>query len=347
VTSLLDANPTTPEGEAKELAIHDDQNPRPGVWAGESGADLRLLTQEETDLLIRSELIIMAGVHDQETIAMACGYSTVGDVKAVAVGSRIAYRQRGGIDSDPLVRLLAHRAWGDRDRQWFELRGVRTGDKVAHVRPTYNTGEFHIARSWHPVEEVGHALADARPGEIVQARIDTSRLGHRMTVDGREVIMQGVVNVQCRVSDRLRDLTAWNASFDRSAAMDMAYMMGTVRPPAPRPVVYSPESYRILIGGGVSVAIARGDCATPDRRAVIIDDPHDDLVGAMVHAHAHRWAERERVDVRSIRAIPMAPRPATFLPGERRPGTKPAPPTPPWARKRRVSRHDNGNGRKR
>ena len=31
-----------------------------------------------------------------------------------------ATRQRGGIDSDPMVRVLAYRAWKDRDRGWFE-----------------------------------------------------------------------------------------------------------------------------------------------------------------------------------------------------------------------------------
>jgi hypothetical protein len=30
----------------------------------------------------------------------------------------MACEQRGGIHSDPLVRLLAFRAWGDRDRSW-------------------------------------------------------------------------------------------------------------------------------------------------------------------------------------------------------------------------------------
>ena len=44
---------------------------------------------------------------------------------AALIGEVCATRQRGGIDSDPMVRLLAYRAWGDRDRTWFERRSER------------------------------------------------------------------------------------------------------------------------------------------------------------------------------------------------------------------------------
>lgn len=42
----------------------------------------------------------------------------------------IARAQRGGIHSDPLIRLLACRAWGDRDRRWRrrDTARVRLGE---------------------------------------------------------------------------------------------------------------------------------------------------------------------------------------------------------------------------
>ena len=109
---LLD-RPLTPE----ERAAHDE-DPRSGVWARESGADLRLLTQEETDELIRSELALEASApNERSEVQRMIGGSGAWLVNPPAT------KQRGGIDSDPLVRLLAYRAWGDRDRQWFETAG--------------------------------------------------------------------------------------------------------------------------------------------------------------------------------------------------------------------------------
>ena len=110
-TSLLPDRPLTPE----ERAAHDDE-PRPGVWAGESGADLRALTQEETDALIRAEL--WHNVPPAEQLELK---GVIGELQRVLVAAGKAKEiqisaQRGGIDSDPLVRLLAYRAWGDRDR---------------------------------------------------------------------------------------------------------------------------------------------------------------------------------------------------------------------------------------
>jgi hypothetical protein len=118
--SLLD-RPETPEDREAER-----DEPRPGVWAGEPRADLRALTQDETDLLIRRELVASASSADVMNVIAAVG----GVVEMPPWHSPVPRCQRGGIDSDPLVRVLARRAWGDRDREWFELRGVWKGDHV-------------------------------------------------------------------------------------------------------------------------------------------------------------------------------------------------------------------------
>ncbi len=103
----------TPE----ERAAHDE-DPRPGAWAGERGADLRRLSQDETDILIRRELIDAAALAELDDVERACGSPPrTRTVTLQANGEdRRVTRQRGGLDSDPLVRLLAYRAWGDRDR---------------------------------------------------------------------------------------------------------------------------------------------------------------------------------------------------------------------------------------
>lgn len=119
--SLLAARDLTPD----ERAAHDE-DPRPGIWTAELGADLRALTQEQTDALIRSELVhVAAPAEREEVLAAIGGWGGFGSV-CVAIAPdlvRDITRQRGGIDSDPLVRLLAYRAWGNRDRRWLELLG--------------------------------------------------------------------------------------------------------------------------------------------------------------------------------------------------------------------------------
>jgi len=103
--------------EAERAARNEE--PRPGVWAGEDGADLRALTQEQTDWLIRHELHQATQPTDSTR------------TWPLQLEHRNAHRQRGGIDSHPLVRLLAWRVFGERDRRWFELRGVRKGDRLS------------------------------------------------------------------------------------------------------------------------------------------------------------------------------------------------------------------------
>lgn len=183
-TSILDRDPTPEDREAE----HDE--PRPGVWAGEPDADLRKLTQDETDALIRAELYWRHTPHD-ERARMASATASRPDGPAGlrldardARGQRLWLEcQRGGIDSDPLVRVLARRAWGDRDREWFDLRGVRKGDET--ICDLTDDGDFLASRAW--------------PGEIGTGIADTA--GN----PGQYVTLSNVMGRPVRVSDRLRE----------------------------------------------------------------------------------------------------------------------------------------------
>ncbi|MEO7733723.1 MAG: hypothetical protein ABIY55_22355 [Kofleriaceae bacterium] len=194
--SLVDCDPTPEDLEAERDA------PRPGVWAGVTIADLRALTQDETDCLIRAELYFTRSVGtswEREVRAAVGGEPRWMDFTDRQGRVTRTYRQRGGIDSDPLVRVLARRAWGDRDRQWFELRGVRKGDWLTYV-PAARLGEFSdVARAW-PSDRAVHAIAsrDARPGELLQFVVFDA---------GGESL---------RVSDRLREPpVSENSAMDR------------------------------------------------------------------------------------------------------------------------------------
>jgi hypothetical protein len=141
---LLPTRMMTPE----ERAAHDEA-PRPGAWIGDDEADGRELSQHETDALIRASLLrsaplavalqLRALVGEGYLVQMAVdgGHHDVvssDTTQGGIVGRRmaapkqvvLATHQRGGIDSDPMVRLLAYRAWGDRDRRWFEREGRPT-----------------------------------------------------------------------------------------------------------------------------------------------------------------------------------------------------------------------------
>lgn len=136
--------------DAERAAIADD--PRTGVWiedlidvdCGPGGVraidvgDGRALTQHETDQLIALEIdtgcwSVVARVDHASTdaqvstevgqpellVAQALELAAITSVVGpVSLGAVEAHRQRGGIHSDPLVRLLAFRVWGDRDRAW-------------------------------------------------------------------------------------------------------------------------------------------------------------------------------------------------------------------------------------
>jgi hypothetical protein len=125
--SLLTDHALTDE----ERAAHDEE-PRTGIvpqaqgafseWAGGK------LTQDATDTLIRTELLSLVRAGERAEVLRAIG----GDPSLVFIRSvfhhdkhLVVSYQRGGIDSDPLVRLLAYRAWGDRDQRWFDGREPR------------------------------------------------------------------------------------------------------------------------------------------------------------------------------------------------------------------------------
>lgn len=118
MTSLLDERELS--GDERQ-AVADE--PRPGVWIehGPDG-DGRSLSQEDTDALIGRELYRCC-----QTNLLGMLTSIAGPLREIRfdlpgpMGSTRAIQQRGGISSDPLVRLLAYRAWGERDRQWETL----------------------------------------------------------------------------------------------------------------------------------------------------------------------------------------------------------------------------------
>ena len=177
---------------------------RLGTWWGDDGADGRRLTQRETDVLGRYQLVDhLVGFHprmkgtprdiDMDSLAKIVGREQ--DLQrlrlpetAASVGG-VASQQRGGLDSDPLVRLLAWRVWGERDVSWFKDRGLRVGDRVTVL--ANNT----VACAWdHEAAFAGRALKDAWPGQ-------------RPTIDGAELNGQGWRNGTPRDPQRLEYLS--------------------------------------------------------------------------------------------------------------------------------------------
>jgi hypothetical protein len=203
--SLLD-----PTGDvAHERQVIADE-PRPGSWFGDDDADGRLLTQEETDQLIRCELHVAAlGSAPPETIPELT--SIVGEPRHVelAFEGRGVYRaskQRGGTDSDPLVRLLAFRAWGDRDRRWFLDRGVKKGDPIAVIGASERGDRLltEVALSRPHEFVIGVAQGDAHPGAGVQVEVDPDAVRGMsiVTVTGEPPRGNGLWTL--RVGGRLR-----------------------------------------------------------------------------------------------------------------------------------------------
>lgn len=169
--------------EAERTAIADAE--RPGSWFGEDGADGRMLTQEATDMLIRDELwrevAPTTSPAEREELLGILGAPQVVLLPSPLRSTRsdpdltdrfhVANVQRGGIDSDPLVRLLAFRAWGHRDRRWFEDRGVRQGERVSDPDFWQEPDASPVIGLARPGELVlGNALHDARPGEQLWIR---------------------------------------------------------------------------------------------------------------------------------------------------------------------------------
>lgn len=116
--------------EVMQLAeTHDERaavraEPWPGKWYGDGyglHADGRDLTQHETDVLIANELWshCVSWLTSTEAIIAVLGEPKLIEFVVSPPGGFIrverATQQRGGIASDPLVRLIAWRAWGGRD----------------------------------------------------------------------------------------------------------------------------------------------------------------------------------------------------------------------------------------
>lgn len=166
--------------------------PRPGVlyrseWASDVVAATPL-TQLQTDGAIRSEVWAMVSSRlTRDTIRNAAAALSVGTREyesmqelARPFGATVIH-QRGGIDSDPLVRLLAYRAWGDRDQRWHDMRRPRgdfeidrIGDIVGNasgMTPRYSSTPYRegdvlrAAGEEYKVVSVGHT-AMSREGMV-------------------------------------------------------------------------------------------------------------------------------------------------------------------------------------
>lgn len=168
---------TADERAAEELA------PRAGTWFGDLLADGRALSQDDTDALIRRELFGVVSGDERSELFRLCGRPR--DVRAAVDDfPRLElWHQRGGIDSDPLVRVLAYRVWGDRDQRWFVDRGVREGDPVTAVPRLGGQSGSDVALARDREHVVGHAYHDAAPGQRVQ--IDDSPYAATYHVSGR------------------------------------------------------------------------------------------------------------------------------------------------------------------
>lgn len=188
---------------------------RPGSWFGDAGADGRMLDQDQTDLLIRSELWrratrdLAGAVENHAELEGILGPMMQLEFDAER-DKIVGHQQRGGISSDPLVRLLAFRAWGDRDRRWFEDRGVRKGEAVAFV---HRANPISVcALLWPGESAIGTAVDDALPGQVV-ALNPGGAYTHRLRYE---------------VSDRPRTPPAdWRAERDRGHAHSDEVLIGS------------------------------------------------------------------------------------------------------------------------
>jgi hypothetical protein len=212
--SLLD-----PTGNvAAERAVIADA-PRPGSWFGDDGADGRMLTQEQTDLLIRTELRAMLPA-DAPAATVRELSDILGKLHSVELPyagrrGREVTKQRGGLDSDPLVRLLAYRAWAERDRRWFELRGVQRGERVVQLAGGGQGGapaRSEVALAWRNEPVIGIVRRDAPPGALVEVeevaaepRGGSKPSRRTMQVSGRLRVELRVEPVTARLAERSDD----------------------------------------------------------------------------------------------------------------------------------------------
>jgi hypothetical protein len=172
VDRIFEARPLTADEQA---AIADE--PRNGIWWQPSWmlggpADKRPLTQEQTDRLIAHELLTLTcGVPPAPNSTLAkltepyapapidlvveLNQVELNQVRAFAFGppsqnppkitlARTAHCQRNGIHSDPLIRVLAYRVWGERDRKWQSM--IDTIVKVAEMHGAQPVHLCHAAQ---------------------------------------------------------------------------------------------------------------------------------------------------------------------------------------------------------
>lgn len=172
MTALLDERELSADERA---AIADEA--RPGVWLYASGnthrGDGRALDQENTDAAIEIEMRFVFMRQHAERIAISgvlprFRRPVIMVEQADGSGERAVMNlemltQRGGIHSDPLVRLLAYRAWGERDRRWF------ASDECANLKRRLTLEYFGLMSlgtlDWTQAQ---HAAASKRLDELRQ-----------------------------------------------------------------------------------------------------------------------------------------------------------------------------------
>lgn len=151
---LLDERDLTAEERA---SVADE--PRPGIVLrrssrrGPDGYTLLppveiVLTQQDTNALIETELANHAGNSVAVRDDMLRLFAKPPTQVVVGEPPAAASEQRGGIHEDPVVRLLAFRAFGDRDRDWFDV----------HVEA--NEGPIVVGRDTPGPSHDGHRIVE-------------------------------------------------------------------------------------------------------------------------------------------------------------------------------------------
>lgn len=358
--SLLDP---TGNDAAERAAIAEAE--RSGSWYGDTGADGRMLSQDDTDILVRCELwnrmdlrVLDEKVHAEMT--GICGPQHVLNLDTDANGWKIfhpATQQRGGIASDPLVRLLAFRAWGDRDLRWCENHGVRVGDQL--------TVDEHgcAARRWEGESAsaiFGACEADAMPGQTITVELNGGTIRVATPQMTREFVSRGRITV--RVSGRPRERPEATRALRGQSMRAVCAYYGFDRATVERmEMVRATRVYAERRGHGVAVVISdrsqamrstgsRADWVAEHFRYLADQLSHagyprrdgdreidqvgdvtprisDDLMGAISHgmSAAFRGHRADRLIVDDPMAMRQLPPPAPTTP-----------PVPRWARPKRT-----------
>lgn len=126
-----------------------------GVFARFTITENRPLDQHETNCMIADEVHVAIYQRDGARAATA-SLGIIGPwINKVP---KHWGHQRGGIHSDPLVRLFAYRCWNDRDRFWkvtefmcvmckFDRVSMRIDRMAGHIRFDVGVGDVNIWRS--------------------------------------------------------------------------------------------------------------------------------------------------------------------------------------------------------